>query len=175
MYSAVAIQVMKQRATPLPDHPVLADLFAERLDAAEQRLIAERDPDRRAALRAADAQRRTQAAQAATSVMTKMASAMKISSVMKKMTSPLKRITKSVFSRLSAIMERRRAEREARRVSFRDVVARIEAATNYPQTTINKPDEIVTVVIGQVVGSSITAMAPPAMSVRASVSHLVAA
>ena len=130
MYSATAASVARLRAryAELDDDAPgwVRSLVGRRLESAEQRLIDERDPVQREVLAAAEAEQQT-----ATSVMKKLASAMKVSTAMKKMTSPLKRITKSVFSRLSAIMERRRAEREARRVAFLAVVARIEAATDY--------------------------------------------
>ncbi len=127
MYSATAIDVAKLRAKVARlsrDQDriavVLLPMYRDRLRVAQARLIAERDPEQREALRLADAQDRAQTRQIARKFYAVMA---KISAPIAHAMGKIKSVTHTAFARAAAMMERAKAKREAVRLSYTAVVS----------------------------------------------------
>lgn len=133
MYSATAAAVAKLRATVARlsgDQDGIAALllpvYQDRLAAAQARLIAERDPAQREALRLADAAERAQTEQAAQKLSTAMEKiSAPIANTMEKISAPVKAMTHTAFARVAALMERAKAKREAVRLAYTDVVSAV--------------------------------------------------
>lgn len=140
MYSATAAAVAKFRAEQARQddgtHTLFRTLTAHRLADAEQRLIAERDPVQRAALRHADAEQAAEAQRLGRELLHTLGRAS--TRLIGKATKTVTR----VFDRLSAVrrwVERERAALVAQLTSYADTVVstlawiarKAEAATTY--------------------------------------------
>lgn len=193
MYSATAAHVARLRvqyAELDDDTPAgLLALVEDRLEGAEQRLIAERDPVQREALRQADADRAAELEEllSAPSVGERLRSS-GVGDVVKRMSAAWGVIaemtsTSRAVAEMAREQDKAEAERQARAMSFLNIVMsalqvaskRLDATTNYLLVRV-KTTTGIEPLLDLHTHSLVAAPRPgPLTNVRASVSHLVAA